>query len=188
MRVPLDGLTLSLLPDDPGPEHAAAREFCLAVIKQHYGFDYRQDWHGDLDSLLLSPEKNHYSAANRGAFWTLKAPHGAIAATAAIKVLSWQPTVLADIGPRYSDISKTATLVRAYVAKERRGGGIGKWLNELCESHARASGYSLMYLHASTDAPATIAFWKRCGYVEFGAFGFSTHFDKPLGGSKETQA
>jgi len=62
------GLTLSPLRDEPGPQHAEARAFCLAVIKEFYGFDYNPDWHADLDGLLLSSEQNRYSRLNRGAF------------------------------------------------------------------------------------------------------------------------
>ena len=182
------GLTLRRLPDIPGPEHAQARAFCLGVIKEFYGFDYRADWHGDLDSLLEPAHANQFSALNRGAFWTLHAPGGAIAAATAIKRLGWQPKIAAAFAERYRDPEKTATLVRAYVSKERRGRGIGRWMNALCEREARSFGYTDLYLHANTGTPATIGFWKASGFAEIGDFGFSTHFDKSLAGDQPDAA
>jgi L-amino acid N-acyltransferase YncA len=66
------------------------------------------------------------------------------------------------------------------VRRSLRGGGIGRRLNALAEAEARALGYRTLYLHASSDTPATIGFWKSQGYEAIGAFGFSTHFDKSL--------
>jgi hypothetical protein len=37
-----------------------------------------------------------------------------------------------------------------------------------------------MYLHASSDAPATLGFWRASGYCDIGEFGDSIHFDKQL--------
>lgn len=177
---PVADLTLSRLGDEPGPDHAAARAFCLSVIKEFYGFDYRPDWHADLDSLTKPSAQSHFSAANRGAFWTLRTGDGAIAATVGVKRLAWHPNVLEALPGRYPDVEKVATLMRCYVRKEMRGQGIGARLNEVCEDEARRLGYGTMYLHASADAPATIAFWTARGYAQIGAFGFSTHFDKSL--------
>ena len=174
------GLSLCRLPDRTGPEHARARDFCLAVIREFYGFDYRADWHGDLDSLLVKPVENQFSMENRGAFWTLAEPSGGLAATAAIKRFTWQPRLVEALRERYPEPDRIATLVRVYVRNDLRGQGLGAWLNELCEHEARALGYRELYLHASSDAPATLAFWQSAGYAEFGAFGFSTHFDKRL--------
>jgi GNAT superfamily N-acetyltransferase len=173
-------MVLHRLAELAGPEHVAARAFCLGVIKEFYGFDYRPDWHGDLDSLIKSPRESHFSAENRGAFWTLIDASGAIAATAGIKRLAWHSNVLGALPGRYPEPEQVATLMRAYVRKELRGGGIGRFLNALCEEEARRLGYKALYLHASSDAPSTIAFWIRRGYTPLGSFGFSTHFDKPL--------
>jgi GNAT superfamily N-acetyltransferase len=176
-----NGMALRRLGDVPGAEHAAARTFCLGVIKEFYGFDYRPDWHGDLDSLEKPASQNHFSSFNNGAFWTVIGADGRIAATTGIKRLTWHPNVLEALPGRYPQPEKVATLMRAYVRKDLRGGGIGRMLNTLCEDEARRSGYATMYLHASSDTAATITFWTRNGYTPIGTFGFSTHFDKPLG-------
>ena len=177
---PVAELTLARLGDEPGPAHAAARAFCLSVIKEFYGFDYRPDWHADLDALTLPAARSHFSAANRGAFWTLTTPDGAIVATTGIKRLAWHPNVPEALPGRYPDLDSVATLMRCYVRKDLRGQGIGARLNVLCEDEARRLRYRTMYLHASADAPATIAFWTARGYAPIGAFGFSMHFDKSL--------
>jgi GNAT superfamily N-acetyltransferase len=177
---PVADLILSRLGDGPGPDHAAARAFCLSVIKEFYGFDYRPDWHVDLDSLTKPAPQSHFSAVNRGAFWTLTTPDGAIVATTGLGRLAWRPNVLEALPGRYPDVDKVATLMRCYVRKDLRGQGIGARLNALCEAEAHRLGYTTMYLHASADAPATIAFWTARGYAPIGAFGFSTHFDKSL--------
>ena len=177
---PPPGLTVNRLADTPGAEHSAARAFCLGVIKEFYGFDYRPDWHGDLDSLEKTAEECHFSAANCGAFWTLTDAQGKIAATTGIKKLSWHPNVLEALPGRYPNPEKVATLMRAYVRKDLRGSGIGRTLNEMCESEAKRLGYATLYLHANTDTPATIAFWTARGFRPIGAFGVATHFDKAL--------
>jgi GNAT superfamily N-acetyltransferase len=174
------GLTLHRLEDDPTPGHADARAFCLAVIKEFYGFDYNPDWHADLDALLLPADRNHYSRLNRGAFWTLSERNGTIIATAGIRAIRWKPAIVAAFAERYPEADKIASLWRVYVNKDRRGGGIGTWFNGIAEEEAVRLGYTTMYLHASSDATATVAFWRSSGYTEIGDHEFSTHFDKPL--------
>ena len=174
------GLILNRLGDVPGPEHSAARAFCLCVIKEFYGFDYRPDWHADLDSLQMPAAQSHFSSLNAGALWTLNEAGGAAIATAGIKRLTWHPNVLASLPGRYPRPEKVATLIRAYVRKDLRGRGIGRFLCSLCEEEARRLGYETIYLHANADAAPTIEFWKSRGYTPLGDFGDSTHFDKPL--------
>ncbi len=174
------GLKLERLGDEPGARHTAARTFCLGVIKEFYGFDYRPDWHGDLDSLEKPAAQCHFSTVNRGAFWMATEPNGSIAASAGIKRLSWHPNVLESLPGRYPRPEVVATLMRAYVRKDLRGGGVGRMLSNICEREARRLGYETIYLHASADAVATIAFWTARGYTPIGAFGFSMHFDKSL--------
>lgn len=177
---PPAGLTLARLSDSSGPEHAAARRFCLDVIKEYYGFDYRTDWHADLDSLLLDAEANQFSTHNRGGFWTLAAPDGALVATAAVSHLGWKPALAAAFAERYATPERIGMLGRVYVRSDQRGDGLGRWLNGLCEDQARLLGYDTMYLHASSHAAATIAFWKSRSYAPFSESMDSIHFDKPL--------
>lgn len=174
------GHQLTRLSDDPGSAHEAARGFCLDVIKEFYGFDYRPDWHADLDSLRRPAAENHYSALNRGAFWTLSGADGTLVATAAIRHLGWKPLIVKAFDARYPDGESIASLWRVYVRKSERGRGLGTSLTALAEREAERLGFTHMYLHASSGATATLGFWRSVGYAEIGAFGESIHFDKRL--------
>lgn len=162
------------------PAHAAARTFCLDTIKEFYGFDYRADWHEDLDTLCLPEPQNHYSPPNRGGFWYLADSGGRIVATVGVRALAWKPAILAAFRDRYPDRDRIGSLWRLYVSAGLRGQGIGRTLNALAEREAVRLGYDTMYLHASSDAQATIAFWEAMGYADLGDYEFSTHFDKLL--------
>lgn len=170
---------LSLLADSGG-KGGQARQFCLDVIKEFYGFDYRPDWHGDLDSLLLPPTGNHFSDLHRGAFWTVENGQGEIVATTGIRHLGWKPNCAALFFDLYGDGTGIASLWRQYVRKDMRGRGLGKKLAALCENEGLSRGYQRMYLHASSHASATVGFWKSRDYVAIADDGETIHFDKPL--------
>jgi GNAT superfamily N-acetyltransferase len=180
-------LLLTQLNDEAGETAARARKFCLDVIKEFYGFDYRPDWHGDLDSLLLPPGGNHFSSSNRGAFWIVEDETGEIIATTGIRHLGWKPNCAALFADIYGDGTNVASLWRLYVRKDKRAHGLGKKLAALCEFDALAKGYGRMYLHASSDAVATIGFWKSRQYVALADDGETIHFDKLING-KAVQA
>lgn len=174
------GLALEHLPDEPDARHAEARAFCLEVIKEFYGFDYRPDWHADLDSLPLDPARSWYSARNRGAFWIARLPDGSIGATIGLYHLGWKQRLAADLAKRYPRPEDVPQLVRAYVRKDLRGHGIGRWLNDVVEAQARELGFKTLYLHASADASATLGFWRGRGYREIASGDAFIHFDKEL--------
>jgi GNAT superfamily N-acetyltransferase len=169
------------LPEEPARDYAEARQFCLDTIMEFYGFGYRHDWHADLDSLLLPWVENHYSRHHAGAFWTLRDTVGDVVATAGIRHLAWKPNIVAMFPQRYARGEEIASLWRVYVRKDRRGHGLGRWLTELCEKEAVRLGYGTLYLHASSDAPATLGFWQAVGYRFVGTCETSTHFDKQIG-------
>jgi GNAT superfamily N-acetyltransferase len=182
-----DAIDLEFSPDfrlsllaDAGGRAARARQFCLDVIKEFYGFDYRPDWHGDLDSLLLPAAGNHFSSLHRGAFWIVENRKGEIVATTGIRHLGWKPNCVALFSDLYGDGTGIASLWRQYVRKDMRGCGLGKKLAALCENEARGRGYERMYLHASSNASATVGFWKSSGYVAIADDGETIHFDKYL--------
>lgn len=168
------------LPDAPGAVHAEARAFCLAVIKEAYGFDYRADWHADLDSLCLPSLANHYAAENRGGFWAARDNTGALVATIGVKRLDWQPALSARLAPRYPRAGEIGAVSRAYVRADLRGQGLGARLTALCVEAARAMGYRTLYLHTNSDAEAAQRFWRSQGWLAFDTFGISTHFERHL--------
>ncbi|MBI1774130.1 MAG: GNAT family N-acetyltransferase [Proteobacteria bacterium] len=175
-----EGLVLRRLADRSTAAHTEARAFCLDVIKEFYGFDYRADWHEDLDSLCGSSAKNHYSTVNLGAFWTLSLSDGAIVAAAGVRAITWKPRIVDAYAERYESVERVGSLWRVYVRKDRRRRGLGSWLARLAEVEARRLGFSVMYLHANADAAATIAFWEACGYVLFESRDMTAHMDKPI--------
>lgn len=173
-------LTTTLLTGEPSAQHTAARTFCLDVIKEFYGFDYRADWHADLDALTGAPAASCYAEQNRGAFWLLTDVDGTIVATAGLYPLSYKAELAKSLAERYPQLDRVASTARVYVRKDWRGRGLGRYLNELVEAAAPALGYDTLYLHASSDADATLKFWQANGYTPFGTIGFSTHFDKKI--------
>jgi GNAT superfamily N-acetyltransferase len=174
------GLTLDKLADTPGPAHEEARTFCLDTIMEFYGVGYRADWHADLDSLLLPAGQNHYSALNRGGFWLLREAGGRVVGSAGVRHLAWKPNIAEMFPGRYEQATAIASLWRVYVRSNMRGCGVGRWLVGLSEDEAARAGYRTMYLHATSDAAATVAFWRSVGYAEVGTCATSTHFEKPL--------
>lgn len=159
---------------------AAARQFCLDTIHEVYGTEYRSDWHADLDSLTDQSGQNWFSRENRGAFWSLRALDGEIAATAGLYRLAWKPGLAATFADRYPLPDDVTQLVRVYVRKNLRGRGIGHWLARLAQAEARRQNFETLYLHANTDTAATIAFWRAQGFGAFASAEGTTHFDKSL--------
>jgi ribosomal protein S18 acetylase RimI-like enzyme len=179
MHLP-DNFMLSRLSGSATSSHIAAREFCLNTIKEFYGFDYNPNWHLDIDTLLLSEAENHYAQPNRGAFWIVENGEGELVATVGVRGLRFKPAIMESFRDRYPEPDKIGSLWRLYVRKDQRGHGLGTKLNRLVEEEALKLGYTNMYLHASSDAAATIGFWKSVGYENIGEWDFSTHFDKKL--------
>lgn len=105
---------------------------------------------------------------------------GTIVGSTAVRHLAWKPNIPAMFPGRYERADEIASLWRVYVRRDMRGCGIGTWLARLSEDEAARAGYRTMYLHASSDAAATLAFWRAVGYVEVGTCTTSTHFEKPL--------
>lgn len=179
MQLP-DNFTLSRLTGSATPAHAAARQFCLDTIKEFYGFDYNPDWHLDIDTLLRPETENQYAQPNRGAFWIVSNAEGELVATVGVRGLLFKPALVEAFRYRYPEPDKVGSLWRLYVRKDKRGHGLGTKLNLLVEEESLKLGYMNMYLHASSDAVATIGFWKSVGYENIGEWDFSTHFDKKL--------
>lgn len=164
----------------PSPSHEEARRFCLAVIREFYGFDYRADWHADLDALAMGGDSNPYAPHRGGAFVLLRDAAGDLIGTAGIHRLSWKPALATRLAARYPEPDAVGMVARVYVRRDRRGGGEGSRLLAAIEASAPMLGFATLYLHANTDSAATMAFWRRRGYRDFGTLDFSTHFDKSL--------
>ena len=174
------GLRLTRPLEEASDRRVEARRFCLDVIKDFYGYDYRRDWHADLDGLVADDADCWFSATNRGAFWALRDDHDGIVATAALYTLDRKPALARAFADRYLNAAAIPQLARVYVAADRRGQGIGGWLADLAEAEAVRLGFHTLYLHASADTSATLAFWRNHGFVEFANADGTAHFDKSL--------
>lgn len=163
-----------------GSQRGDARRFCLDVIKEFYGTDYRPDWHADLDSLTSDDPRCWFSSQNSGAFWVVQDAVGDIIATAGLYILRWKPNLVAALAGRYPEPETIPQLVRVYVRGDQRGRGIGVWLHELAEAEIIQRGDRILYLHASAGTPATLKFWLGRGFAEFANAEGTAHFDKSL--------
>ena len=155
------------------------RVFCLQIIKEVYGYDYRPDWHVDLDSLL---QKNgEYSEKQNGAFF-VALDNKQLVGTIGIKSLLTKTTLLKKF-PRYGDGKSIGSIWRAYVDKDYRGKGIGKKLVEFAEKFSKDNGHKKIYLHTSKLNPNAVAFWQKRGYeiiLEDTDPDQTIHLEKPL--------
>jgi GNAT superfamily N-acetyltransferase len=182
------GLTLfQLTADTPRDMLEQVRTHCLAAIKDAYGYDYRQDWHWDLDSLL-SPHQSPYFSAKNGAFYALRAKDDGIIGTAAIRSLSTSPNIMERYGARYAEPDEVAYLCRVYVVWRHRKQGLGDFLVDLCRKDALSRGYRTMYFHCERDAKRLRVYWESQGFSCFAEDGMSAHYDGPLAAVAENAA
>jgi GNAT superfamily N-acetyltransferase len=189
MPTDLSRLTLKTLDGTEDPAvYSAARDFCLQMIRDTYAIDYHPQWHADLDSLIKPAQENWYNAANRGAFCVVYDAGGEMVATGGLHGFSLKPGTAKRLGERYQDHAEICQLVRVYLRPELRGQGLGTRIVTLLEDRAAQLNYRTSYLHADALADATLRFWQRCNYREFGRFSYpangrtdtSVDFDKPL--------
>jgi GNAT superfamily N-acetyltransferase len=174
------GLTLFPLTSETlRPTSERVRAFCLGTIKETYGYEYRRDWHWDLDSLL-SPQRSPYLADRRGAFYVLRQENGTIAGTAGIRCLVTSQNILQRYGARYLDHDAVGYLCRVYVGKPCRKRGLGDVLINLCREQASRLGYSLLYFHCERQAARLRAYWESHGFSCFAEDAMSAHYDGPV--------
>lgn len=163
---------------DPGTLEEV-RAHCLRTIKDAYGYDYRPDWHWDLDSLQ-NPPRCPYFAAQSGAFYALKGENGDIIGTAAIRGLVTSENILQLYGGRYSNPHEVAYLCRVYIDRRHRKRGLGDLLVDLCREAAASLGYRAMYFHCERRAHRLRAYWESHGFSCFAEDGMSAHYEGPL--------
>ena len=140
-----------------------ARVFCLQIIKEEYGFEYRPDWHEDLD--LLGTKKDLYAPQKRGLFLIAR-DDGKIIGTGGLRSLITKPLFFERFKDRYKGLS-VASLWRVYVNVRERSKGIGTQLVQLLEAEAKKREYTRIYLHTSRKNPSAVRFWIEKGYKIF---------------------
>lgn len=165
-----------------------AKKFCLRIIREFYGIEYNSDWHADLDSLTGGAENGWYSPQNAGSFRIVRDETQSIIAAGGLYDLSRKPGTFARLSGRYGN-KKTCQIARVYLDPAIRGKGLGSRIVSVLEADAGTLGYDIAYLHSDAQTPATLSFWARRGYREFGRFSYpspsggtdtSVDFDKVL--------
>lgn len=140
-----------------------ARQFCLNMIKETYGFEYRKDWHSDLDSLL---DKNGmYSIYNNGDFVVIL-DGDKIVASGGLRDIKTKPELYKQFSSRYKN-KKIGSIWRVYVHPDYRKKGLATRIVNYLENKAIELGYELLYLHTSKVYPIAINFWNSLNYKTF---------------------
>jgi len=142
-----------------------ARDFCLHTIKEVYGISYNSEWHSDLDAMGRA--ENIYLPSRRGWFIMVYDSNDNIIACAGLRALSSRPNLYEKFRILWSDPENVGALWRSYVAKDYRGGGIGKMMKERRIHKAKELGYTHLYLHASRANKTAIVFGKKYGFSVF---------------------
>jgi GNAT superfamily N-acetyltransferase len=162
-------------------EGSEVRDFCLATIREAFGYDYRPDWHADIDELRLPV--NGYHPDRGGAFLVVR-QDGAMIGCGGLRCLTTSQHLAARFAPRYGDPAAIGAIWRVYVDPHWRGAGIGSLLATRLGQEAGAIGYDRLYLHTSANTPRSVAFWERQGYEAFDYDGESVdstvHMDKDV--------
>lgn len=140
-----------------------SRRFCLSVIAQTYGYTYNPQWHADLDSLGAADDV--YAPANGGR-WIVLRDEGRIIACGGLRSLTSHITAAERFRDRYAG-NRVGAIWRVYVDPIYQGRGKGYALFKKLEEAGRQQGYELLYLHASGNNPAAVAFWERQGFLPF---------------------
>ncbi|TKW61651.1 MAG: GNAT family N-acetyltransferase [Blastochloris viridis] len=174
------GLTISQWHPSQTQAGEEARTFCLSVIKDTYGYDYRPDWHADLDSFAKG-EESRYSPANGGAFFIIRNHDGEIIGTGGIYSMVHKPNFIELFGKqRYGDVSQTACMGRTYLKKEYRGNALSRTLVPMLEMAAKANGYTRMSLDCEASADRLRRHWESFGFTDFLIDGPTAFYDKRI--------
>lgn len=140
-------------------ELAATRALMIEVIARDYGYDYRCQWHDDVDDLagfyLAHPRQTLLVAVDDMS--------GQILGTAGVRVLrATAPPHPPEIVARY-DRERTAELTRVFVRTDARRRGIGRALVEAARRWvAEDGGYALIQFHSRT----AVEFWRALPATE----------------------
>lgn len=139
------------------------RNFCLATIKEVYGYEYRPLWHADLDDLLRS--SSMYDSHQGGAFIVIRR-EGKVIACGGLRNLQTHTASNLAFAHRYQD-QPVGALWRVYVNTRYQTQGLGSKLVRRLEARARKYGYQKLYLHTSRTNPDAVKFWQHRGYAIF---------------------
>lgn len=154
-------------------EGEVIRNYCLEQIKIEYGYDYTQEWHRDLDSLLTP--NGDYSKESNGAFLIAKV-NNEIVGSCGMRNLMFKESNY-NLCVKSFGSCTFASLWRTYVPNTYRGNGIASELVKQALAIASNNGYNKMYLHTSWNQPDSVRFWEN---REFSIFSEDDNEDRTV--------
>lgn len=178
-RLLAPGLTVTRWQPHMAALGGQARTFCLSTIKDTYGYDYRPDWHADLDSLTQG-ESSRYNPASGGVFLVVQNLNGDIVGTGGAYSLTHKPHFIALFGGKYANPAQVACMGRTYLQKQYRGNALSRTLVPMLEAAAAGYGYTHMCLDCEASAARLRNHWESFGFTTVIEDGSTAFYDKSV--------
>jgi GNAT superfamily N-acetyltransferase len=134
-----------------------AREHILRVVRDDLGYDYRREWHWDIDDM-----QGVYVDNPRQALFVAVEDDSSeiIGTTSVVNVGPNVPPHPLWIAERYSG-PHAAQLLRVYIARDHRRRGVARRLVQCARQFVAVDGgYTTIYLHTNASVPGAEAFWR----------------------------
>jgi GNAT superfamily N-acetyltransferase len=144
-------------------DFAAVREHVLRVSRDDIGFEYRPEWHWDVDDL----QGTYVDNPRHALFVAIEADTGTLLGTTSIvNVGPKSPPHPEWLAERYN-APDVAQLLRVYIVRQARRRGIARALvAEARQFTADEGGYRTLYLHTNASVPGAEAFWRAMPTTE----------------------
>jgi len=140
-------------------EYLTIKTFCAQIVQEFYGYEHGDEWLYDLENDYI------YSSKNRGCMLVMK-EFGEIIGCIGLRPLESLPEIEERFSEFFHSPREVAVLTKAYIVKTKRNMGLGKILVKEIEFVASRIGYSVVYLHCSSQ-PDIASFWIKMGYEVF---------------------
>jgi GNAT superfamily N-acetyltransferase len=162
-------------------EAIEVQAFCLATIHEAFGYEYRPDWHGDIDQLT---EPVHCYHPARGGAFVVARVGPSIAGCGGLRPLATHDRLAGRFAGRYGAGREVGSIWRVYVSAPLRSRGLGHRIAAELEREASRLGYRRLYLHTSARTPRSVEFWQRQGFEPFShdprTIDSTVHMDKVI--------
>lgn len=120
-----------------------------------------------IEDRIATLETELRMAAERAAWLTARGPrHPVLVAEEEGRVVGWASLNVFNPRAAYDHVAD----ISVYVARERRGHGIGRLLLTALEQRARAIGYHKLVLAAFPFNEAGMRLYRRCGFRVVGVY------------------
>jgi ribosomal protein S18 acetylase RimI-like enzyme len=132
-------------------DQAAARRLILDGLGEHFGF-VDETCNPDLDDIAAN-------VVGRG--------HLFLVAFIGVELVGTAALLLVLSGVEVFENARAGRIVRVSVERDHRRQGIGRALVARLVDAARARGLARLWMETNDDWTDTIAFYRRCGFVEY---------------------